>query len=183
MEDYIETYSGRRFYFLEPEADSIDITDIAHSLSLQCRYTGHCRNFYSVAEHSILVSNLLPVRLKLAGLLHDASEAYLTDVASPIKPHLSEYTTIEDNIHEKVFEKYGVDLNLNDRHFLKQADLLALQIEAYYLVKSRGKGWMVNDMLPPLDLNTHTDRTIACHSPNMGEQLFLVEFDKLMGAE
>ena len=74
MESYIETVSGRKFYFLNPNPEDIDIEDIAHALSMQCRFTGHTKWFYSVAEHAIWVSYLVPVHLALEGLLHDASE-------------------------------------------------------------------------------------------------------------
>jgi len=87
---WIQTYTGRRIYPLEPAASVIDIGDIAHALAMKCRFTGHTRWFYSVAQHSLLVEELVrestqdPEILSWA-LLHDAAEAYLPDVARPIK--------------------------------------------------------------------------------------------------
>src|SRR4051812_23383484 len=99
IEPYIETVSGKKIYFNEPTEDMFDIKDIAHALSMNCRYTGHCSRFYSVAEHSVHVSNLLKgTSLELAGLLHDASEAYITDIASPIKQFLPDYLMMEDKL-------------------------------------------------------------------------------------
>ena len=109
LSPWIETFTGKEFYFLDPTPDSIDIRDIAHSLAFTCRYTGHSRRFYSVAEHSVLVSYLAVD--PLAGLLHDASEAYITDIASPIKPHLANYKELEDKIMDKIKNK----LNLFDK--------------------------------------------------------------------
>lgn len=83
--DWIETFTGRKFYPLDPRADEVDIRDIAHSLALQCRFAGHVREFYSVAQHSILVGLLVPKPDRLWGLFHDASEAYLVDLPRPIK--------------------------------------------------------------------------------------------------
>src|SRR5574342_1090607 len=81
----IITYTGRLFWPLSPRLEDINILDICHALSNQTRFTGHTREFYSVAQHSCLVSDLLPEKFKLDGLLHDASEAYLMDLARPVK--------------------------------------------------------------------------------------------------
>jgi 5'-deoxynucleotidase YfbR-like HD superfamily hydrolase len=82
---WIQTYQGGCFEPFNPHPDQIHIRDIAHALALTCRFTGHCLDFYSVAQHSVMVSQIVSHKHALAGLLHDASEAYLTDVASPIK--------------------------------------------------------------------------------------------------
>src|ERR1035437_9287013 len=81
----IETYSGKWFDILEPTPDMIDIKSIAHSLSNICRYTGHVRHFYSVAQHSWIGSVIIPEPYKLEFLLHDASEAYIGDMSRPLK--------------------------------------------------------------------------------------------------
>ena len=82
---WIATHAGRRFYFEAPHPDDVDITDVAHALSNLCRFTGHVNRFYSVAEHSINVSLLVPPEDALQGLLHDAHEAYIGDCSSPLK--------------------------------------------------------------------------------------------------
>lgn len=101
--DYIGTYTGRKFWPMDPHADDVSIIDIAHSLSMQCRYAGHCRKFYSVAEHSVLIAQWLldqghGQRAALWGLLHDAAEAYLVDVPRPVKPHLAGYAAAEADV-------------------------------------------------------------------------------------
>src|ERR1019366_6268112 len=80
----IRTYTGILFDFEEPEASPIRIEDIAHALSLLCRFAGHCKEFYSVAEHSVRVSYACPEEHALWGLMHDASEAYCVDVPRPL---------------------------------------------------------------------------------------------------
>ena len=82
---YLSTYTGKKFYPYDPRPEQICIEDIAHGLSMLCRFAGQCRFFFSVAEHSIAVAHLLPANLKLFGLLHDASEAYLVDLPRPVK--------------------------------------------------------------------------------------------------
>lgn len=151
IEPWIETHSGKEFHFLNPKEDDIHIDDIAFSLSNQSRFTGHTV-FYSVAEHSILVSELLWLQTKnndlaLAGLLHDASEAYLSDLASPIKQFFPEYKKMEDKIDECIKKKYKL---LSDPR-VKQADLQQLCTEAYYLLPSNGKTWKCIEGFNPYD--------------------------------
>lgn len=98
----ITTWSGQWFDILKPEAYEFDIEEIAHALSNICRYTGHVNKFYSVAEHSVLVSRIVEPRFALVGLLHDAGEAYLGDVSSPLKALLPEYKKIEQSVESAI---------------------------------------------------------------------------------
>lgn len=95
---WIQTYTGRQFWPLDARPDEIDIRDIAHALSMQCRYTGHCIRFYSVAEHCVLLALMAPRHLRKITLHHDSPEAYLTDVAKPVKPELHGYEAIENRL-------------------------------------------------------------------------------------
>jgi hypothetical protein len=93
--DWIQTYSGRQFWPLDPRVEDVHLEDIAHALSNVCRYTGHVREFYSVAEHSVHVSWSCEPEDALWGLLHDASEAYLADMARPVKQNMPVYVAAE----------------------------------------------------------------------------------------
>ncbi len=104
----ISTLSGRFFDLLKPEDYDYDIEEIAEALSNICRYTGHVKKFYSVAEHSVLVSHIVPPKLALAGLLHDASEAFVGDVSSPLKKLLPEYKAIEERIQQAIATYYSI---------------------------------------------------------------------------
>lgn len=95
MGDWMLTYSGRKYWPVDPWAADVSIVDIAHALSMQCRYGGHAGAFYSVAEHSVLVSQWVPQEHALVALMHDATEAYVSDVPRPLKPHLASYEEIE----------------------------------------------------------------------------------------
>lgn len=109
--DFMQVHSGRKFWPMDPRSDEVFIEDIAHSLSLQCRYAGHCERFYSVAEHSVHLARHLRwqgVEVALWGLLHDASEAYLVDVPRPVKGHLVGYKDAEEKVMAAVCERFGL---------------------------------------------------------------------------
>lgn len=116
----IKTYTGKLVNPLDLQLDDIDIFDIAHSLAYQCRFTGHTKFFYSVAQHSILVASIVPMEYKLAALLHDASEAYLHDIPRPLKrlePFKSFYKHYEDKIMQQIYRKFGVDGYMDYTHY------------------------------------------------------------------
>jgi hypothetical protein len=104
----ILTYTGISFWPIDPDPKDIDINDIAHALSMQCRFNGHIKKFYSVAEHCVRVSAICPENLALYGLLHDASEAYLSDIPTPLKSELPNYKQYEAVVQGMVYTKYGL---------------------------------------------------------------------------
>jgi len=110
MADWILTYSGRKFYPTAPRAEDVSVRDVAHALSMLCRFTGHCHRFYSVAEHSVLVSQLVPAQHALWALLHDAAEAYVNDLARPLKhdPLLAGYREAEDRVLRAIADRFDL---------------------------------------------------------------------------
>ena len=136
---WIQTYTGKRFTPLDPQPDQICIEDIAHALSLQCRYSGHCRAFYSVAEHSMRVSQIVPAEHQFAGLMHDAAEAYMGDMASPIKQMFPEFKRMENQIMKVVCEVFGIEWPLDPS--VKIADNIMLATEARDLMVSPPEDW------------------------------------------
>lgn len=107
---YFRTYTGRHVHPLSPSPGEISIFDVARSLSQMCRFLGHLDTFYSVAQHSVLVSQHVPQEDALWGLLHDASEAYLCDLPAPIKrdPQMEIYRIAEARLMAAVCERYGL---------------------------------------------------------------------------
>ncbi|HKK06533.1 MAG TPA: hypothetical protein VKA50_11875 [Gammaproteobacteria bacterium] len=93
---WILTYTGRRVDLLDPDPATIEPEDIAHALSNMCRFNGHCRHFYSVAEHSWHVALLVSRENALQGLMHDAAEAYVADITRPLKPYLTNYAAFRE---------------------------------------------------------------------------------------
>lgn len=127
--DWIGTNTGNVIELNGPRGDQISIEDIATGLANNCRFTGQLKMWYSVAEHSLHVAELVPEQYKLAALLHDASEAYICDVATPFKRMLGDaYRNVERAISDAIGRKFGVDLiNLPD--LVKQADQIMLVTE------------------------------------------------------
>ncbi|MGI6007074.1 MAG: phosphohydrolase [Ruminococcus sp.] len=109
----MDTYSGKRFDPMEIAVEDITIEDIAHALSLICRGGGHIKYFYSVGQHSVNCwkearARGWTKRMQLICLLHDAAEAYISDVVRPVKKYLTNYSEIEGMIMERIAEKFGL---------------------------------------------------------------------------
>lgn len=115
--DWIQTFSGKRFKPLRPDPDLICIEDIAHALSLICRYAGHCISLESVAEHCVLISDAIIAaggseHDALMGLMHDSPEAYVIDLARPIKKSVIGYDRVEARVWEAVCCRFGLSVEL-----------------------------------------------------------------------
>lgn len=108
---WMQTFTGRKFWPLDPLASEIDIADVAHGLAMTCRYGGQCQRFYSVAEHAFLVSFLVPAEFARHGLLHDSAEAYIGDMIRPLKhqPEMAEFRRAEAAIEHAVAEAFGLE--------------------------------------------------------------------------
>jgi len=137
--DWIQTYTGAMIYPLDPRPEDIHIEDIAHALAMSTRYCGHCSKFYSVAEHSVLVSHMVSPQNMRQALLHDASEAYISDIARPIKPFLSNYKEIEEGLMKAIFAKFEVPFPLHEE--VKIADATILHDEMLQLMKKPPGDW------------------------------------------
>lgn len=137
---YILTYTGKHFDPVEPEEDLIDITDIAHALSMLCRANGHFPIFYSVAQHSIACAREamalgLPRPVVLGCLLHDASEAYLSDVTRPVKKELPYYLEVEERLQELIWQHFiGRALTKEELRLVFQIDDRMLSMEFHQLM-------------------------------------------------
>jgi len=138
LDGSITTYSGVRFWPLLPNCDDIRIEDIAHALANQCRFAGHTRVFYSVAEHSVRVSHLCRPEDALWGLLHDASEAFLSDIRAPLKelPEFEAYRTAERSLQRAIAQRFG--LRPEEPRSVTEADRTVLRIEVRDLLKPMG---------------------------------------------
>lgn len=168
--DWINTYGGRKFWPLDPCVDEIHLTDICHALSLICRYTGHCIGFYSVAEHTYHLYHALKrdgapqIALDWA-LVHDAPEAFLSDLSRPLKKGLPDYNKAEDRLMEMIAEKFG--LKGSCPKIVKEYDTRILIDEREQNLRPTKDGWHDIIGLDPLGVN------IQCWQPIDAERRLL----------
>jgi len=176
---WMQTFTGRKFSLLNPTADDVDIEDIAHALSNICRFNGHVMNFYSVAQHSVIVSRFVAPENALWGLLHDAHEAYVGDVIRPMKAAvLSEFLEsggvltppIEHRVQAAVVKKFG--LTWPPPKNVKVVDRLALATESRDVMGGqRGGDWEIPPDVLPIKIKPW--------SPCLAKRMFLDRFAEL----
>jgi hypothetical protein len=142
-EGYILLRSGKYLNLLDPDPDLITIEDISEALSKLCRFTGHTHGFYSVGEHSLWVARFLPDHLKLEGLLHDASEAYLGDVSSPLKDLIPGYRNLEAQMDYVIRSKFKLPLTCSPE--VKRMDRILLGLERQKLLPETDEVWGILD--------------------------------------
>jgi len=192
--DWMQTYTGKAFYPLDPRAEDIDPVDIGHGLSRQCRYNGHVRDYYSVAEHCVHLSYVVPKEYALWALLHDATEAYVGDVIRPMKRYLPQFTDIEDVVMVAIVNRFGLDtLNATMRIVqLGEEELPRLAISMPEVVKEADTRLLLNerrDMLgePPQEWGVNGEPFpnvfIDGWSPETAKTLYMLRLSELTGEE
>jgi hypothetical protein len=144
---WMQTWTGRRFFPMNPRPEDIDPADIAHALSMLCRYGGHVDRFYSVAEHCVLMSEAVAPEHALAALLHDATEAYVVDVPRPLKLALPDYRAIEAQVWKVIAIRFGV-AGMPDE--VKTADNRILLTERNALISNAVRPWEQDGRYEPL---------------------------------
>jgi hypothetical protein len=194
--DFIQTFSGRAVRPLDMRPEDVCLEDIAHALSMKCRYTGHTTRFYSVAEHCVRVSRIVPPAFALPGLLHDAGEAYLPDLAAPIKrafwvnpPGPSKgpdtFAQVEGRVLDAIFAGLGLSAlrSVAESEQVKKADLIMLATEAGALMKFSGRpgdptleDWGLTEK--PHVFGYHD---VLGWSPELAEEQFLQRYAELAG--
>lgn len=180
--DWLQTYTGRQFYPRSPEAIDVDPEDVAHSLSLQCRFGGHVDRFYSVAEHCVLMSRWVlnetgDRNLALWALLHDATEAYVVDVPRPVKRMLRDYAPLERRVMGAVAERFGlghvVGMGVDVMPpIVQEADGRILLTERNTLMSRHGH-WHLDGMIEPLPVK------VTGWSPDLAEHHYLEQLERL----
>jgi hypothetical protein len=133
-EYWIQTHTGGKFYFDDPENSDIRIEDIAHALSNLCRFNGHTKVFYSVADHSTYCSHIVEPQYAMEALLHDAHEAYIGDAPSPLKWFLGDtYATLDTRLKYVIADTFGLDI-ADAKAAVHEADQKALFAEKEWLL-------------------------------------------------
>ena len=163
-------YSGNYFDFEDPEGSFFDVGDIARGLSHICRFGGQCGRFYSVAEHSVYVSQIVPPEHAFAALMHDAPEAVIGDMVKPLKVMCADYRAVEDRVEAVVLGRFGATLPLAP--CIKEADIVMLATEQAQLMNNRDD-WEYTRGRELADI------TIQALSPDAAFNMFLDRFDEL----
>lgn len=179
MKPTIQLHSGVFFDYTKPDTWEFDIEDIAHALSMICRYTGHCSHFYSVAQHSVYVSHIVPQELAFEGLMHDAAEAYIGDVNKPLKMQLPEYQRIEDEVEHALLTAFGIELPLPPA--IKRADLQMLKVEKEALMRVQdARRWYGDDYWTTVKDVEDPNIIIRPLDPRAAKDAFLQRFYHLL---
>lgn len=169
---YVSTYLGNRFNPVDGRIDNIHMEDIAHGLAFQCRFNGQTSEFFSIAQHSLIVADLVPAHLRLAALLHDASEAYLGDVVKPLKALLPNFKEIERRVEDAIAERFSVD-GFGDP-LIKRADMISLATEKRDLMPHSTEDWSYLEGIDPLP------SPLEPMSPQSAKRAFLIEVSKAL---
>jgi len=162
---WILTHSGKHFDLSDPQPDMVDVLDIAHGLSFCCRFAGQCSWFYSVAQHSVAVSELVAPELGLEGLLHDAAEAYIGDITRPLKLLLPDFRAIERRVDAAI--RAAFDLPSSHSPEVARADQILLATERRDLMPEDPTDWPILNGIRPLENRIH-----ACNQ-NLAKTKFL----------
>lgn len=171
--NWMQTFTGKQFFPLDPRPADVDIVDIAHALSMQCRYNGHVERFYSVAEHCVLVSQVVSPEHALWGLLHDATEAYVGDMVRPLKLHMPAYCEVEDRVMVAIAEKFSIDQTMPQE--VKNADSRLLLDERAALMGQPAGDWAIAG--EPFGVQ------IQAWSPHLARAKYLRRFNELIGGQ
>lgn len=172
---WMQTFTGGRFYPLDPRASEIQLADVAHGLAMTCRYGGHTRRFYSVAEHAVLVSLHVAPEYAREGLMHDSSEAYIGDMIRPLKhqPQMEEFRRAEHAIEVAVRERFGLSTDPAAWAAVKEIDDRILVDEIGELMSDPPAYWSRHESVAPLGA------VITGLPPDLAELMFVHRFAEL----
>ena len=177
--DWMQTFTGIAFYPLDPKPEDIDPMDIAHGISMQCRYNGHVSRFYSVAEHCVLMSYWMEEiggaspNDVLYALLHDGTESYVGDMVRPLKKHMPNFSMAEDVVMIAIATRFGLE-SPEMPQTVRDADNRILLDERAELLKAPPHAWSIEG-LEPLGVR------VQGWDPFVAKEMYLTRLEELTG--
>ena len=176
MTNWLQTFTGARFYPSDPRPADIHIEDIAHALSYINRFGGHLPEPWTVAQHALVMAEFAPPRLRLATQMHDSPEAYLGDVVKPLKQMLPEYQRLEGTVYRAIFDRFEIGepcerICLDP--IVEELDLRMLVTEAQQFIPHRIDAWDEQIGVEPLDVDL---KSLRGESPQSVKAKFLRRF-------
>lgn len=152
---WISLLSGAKFNYNNPEESDVNIEDIAGALSNVCRFSGHLPRFYSVAQHLVNTSRIVPAGFSFTGLMHDTAEAFTNDLPTPLKWTFPAFKTLETSIESAMAKKFGFEFPYPPE--VKEADTIMLILEKLYVKEDKSvwpnyEEWTAKRVKPYLDL-------------------------------
>jgi hypothetical protein len=178
----IETASGLQFHIFDPRPSEVRIEDIAHALALKCRFAGHSKKFYSIGQHCVYVSDRLEQfgsKVQLAGLLHDAAEAYLADLPGPLKRGLPSFKILEDKVLAVIGNKFKIPFDVIESPDVKRADHFMLAWEYRDLMASGPKMLWFKEKILSVSPESLPCMTLVPCSWEIAEENYLTTFKRL----
>lgn len=187
MKKLCTTATGRNINVTNLRLEDIDIQDIAHSLSMRCRWGGFCKEFFSIAEHTVHVVDIVEMwgadrNTQKRACLHDAAEAYLGDMATLLKrlDEMAAFRELEDRVQSLIFERFGVQPTPSSAEAVKRADRVMLAVEGKRLMPASE---LIDLSAIADDPHPHATRGLACYAPSKAKQRFLETFRGLFERE
>jgi hypothetical protein len=171
MDGWIKTASGLKFHIFHPSIKEVSLYDVAHSLSLLCRFNGHTPFLYTVGAHSIIGSYVCEPIFAKDFLMHDSTESFIGDMATPLKREMSEFKKVENNIYKTIAEKFKVSNPLPKE--IKEMDKLMFMMEWVYLMSGKKPNGI------ELPMSKKRFMSIATLPPEKIERLFIKRFREL----
>lgn len=171
----ISLKSGVMFNYKNPGAVRVPIGDIAHALSNICRFSGHVRHFYSVAQHAVNCSYIVPSEFAFTALMHDTAEAFTNDLPTPLKTAIPEIKDLEIRIETAMSQQFGFTFPLPEE--IKLADLQMLKLEKEFLLPNNRDTWAILENVEVEHLRRLVDLDVMC--PEEAFKEFTLRYEEL----